>query len=206
MPTILLIRHGENDFVKKGKLAGRLPGVHLNERGRAQAVAVGEAFRNTKLAAVYSSPLDRAFETAQAVARPHGLRVEKRTALIESDLGDWQGKSIATLRRKREWRVLQETPSRFRFPGGEWIAEQQARLVAEIERICADHGAKDTVAVVGHADPWKLVLAYYLGLPLDNFQRIVLNTCSVSTMHIDKGAARVVSVNWIAPESTKKPV
>jgi probable phosphomutase (TIGR03848 family) len=206
MPTVLLIRHGENDFVKKGRLAGRLPGVHLNERGRSQAAAVAEALRRSKLAAVYSSPLDRAFETAQAVAKPHGLRVEKRQALIESDLGDWQGKSIAALRRKREWHMLQENPSRFRFPGGEWIVEQQARLVAEIERICAAHRAKETVAVVGHADPFKLILAYYLGLPLDNFQRIMLNTCSVSSLHIDKGAARVVNINWTVPELRKKPV
>lgn len=205
MPTILLVRHGENDFVKKGRLAGRIPGVNLNARGRAQAAAVAEALRETKLAAVYTSPLERAVETAQAVAKPHGLRVEKRQALIETDLGDWQGKSIAALRRKREWRLLQEHPSRFRFPGGEWMAEHQARLVAEIERICAAHSAKDTVAVVGHADPFKVVIAYYLGLPLDNFQRIMLNTCSVSTLHIDKGAARVVNVNWV-PDSIKKAV
>jgi probable phosphoglycerate mutase len=204
MPTILLVRHGENDFVKKGRLAGRLPNVHLNERGRQQAAAVAHALRDTKLKAVYSSPLDRAYETAQAIAKPHGLRVIKREALIETQLGHWEGKTVAALRRTKEWRTLQEQPSRFQFPGGEWMVEQQARLITEIEHICAAHKPKDVVAVVGHADPWKLVLAYYLGLPLDNFQRLHLHTASVSTLVIDKGAAKVITVNWTASESDKK--
>lgn len=204
MPTVLLIRHGENDFVKKQRLAGRLPGVHLNARGQAQAAALAEALKDLPLKAVYSSPLDRAVETAAPIARRHGLKVIERADLIETRLGDWEGKSIARLRRTKEWKILQNNPSRFRFPGGEWVVENQARLVAEIEALCAKHKAKDVFACVGHADPIKLIVAHYIGLPLDLFQRLVLATASVSTLIIGEGEAKLLNMNWSAKDFGKK--
>lgn len=200
MPTILLIRHGENDFVKKHRLAGRLPGVHLNERGRAQAAALAQALKDTPIKAIYSSPLDRAMETAQPLAKLLGLRIEKRPPLLETDLGKWEGQSIKRLARTKEWKVLQETPSQFRFPGGEWMLSQQARLVTEVESLCAKHQPKDTIAVVGHADPLKLIIAHYIGLPLDLFQRLMIDTASVSTLHIQNGNARLLKLNWLPPK------
>ncbi|UYN88798.1 MAG: histidine phosphatase family protein [Anaerolineales bacterium] len=201
MPTVLLIRHGENDYVKKQRLAGRLPGVHLNARGRAQAAALAAALKAVPLAAVYSSPLERAVETAQPLAAARKLRIIKRKGLLESDLGEWQGKLLKTLRRDKRWAVLQNTPSLFRFPGGEGMLEQQARLVSEVDALCAMHKAKDIIACVLHADPIKLIVAHYAGMPLDQFQRLSVATASVSTLHIQNGRATLERLNWVATET-----
>ncbi len=196
MPTVYLIRHGMNDYAKKQRLAGRLPGVHLNEEGHAEVAALAEALKSIPLKAVYSSPLDRAVETAQILAKPHGLRVEKRPNLIETALGEWEGQSVRRLRRDKRWKQLQENPAKFRFPAGEWMVEQQARLVTEVETLCARHQAKDHIAMVGHADPLKLVIAHYIGLPLDLFQRLTVDTASVSTLIVGKNETRLLRLNW----------
>jgi probable phosphoglycerate mutase len=196
MPIVHLIRHGHNDYVKKGLLAGRLPGVHLNEKGRAEVAALAEALKDVPLKAIYSSPLDRAMETAQIVVKVHGLQVEKRANLVETALGDWEGKSVKRLSRDKRWRQLQENPSQFRFPGGEWMVEQQARLIKEVEILCAQHKAKEHFAIVGHADPLKLIIAYYIGLPLDSFQRLVMDTATVSTLQIEAKGSRLLRMNW----------
>jgi len=196
MPIVHLIRHGHNDYVKKGLLAGRLPGVHLNEKGRTEVAALAEAMKDTPLKAVYSSPLDRALETARIVARLHGLQVERRPNLIETALGDWEGKSVKRLSRERRWRQLQENPSQFRYPGGEWMVEQQARLVKEVETLWARHKIKDHFAIIGHADPLKLIVAHYLGLPLDLFQRLAMDTASVSALMIEEKETKLLRLNW----------
>jgi probable phosphoglycerate mutase len=203
MPTLLLIRHGENNFVKQSRLAGRLPGVHLNARGRAQVAALAAALERTKLAAVYTSPLDRCVETAQVIAAAQDLRPLKRADLAETKLGDWEGKRIAALRRDKRWRDLQERPASFRFPGGESMLEQQARLVSEVQTCCAQHKAKDAIAVVSHGDPIKLIITYYLGLSLDHFQRLHVDTASMSTLVIGDGAARLLRLNWTVPFEEK---
>jgi len=204
MPTVLLIRHGENDFVKKGRLAGRLPGVHLNARGQAQASALAETLKGIKLAAVYSSPLDRAVETARPLAAAQKLRVLRRPGLAETLLGDWEGKSIKALQRDKRWRALQERPAQFRFPGGESMLEQLARLVGEVQALCAAHKAKDVIACVSHADPIKLIIAHYVGMPLDQFQRLLIHTASVSTLVIHDDRVLLERLNWVAPEKPSK--
>jgi probable phosphoglycerate mutase len=195
MPTLLLIRHGENEYTRAQKLAGRLPAVHLNAKGREQAAALAEGMKSIKLKALYSSPLERALETAEPIAAAQGLPVQVREELMETDVGDWQGKSIQQLRKTKAWKRLQEQPARFRFPGGESMVEQQARLVEAVEALCKPHKARDLIAVVGHADPIKLVLAHYIGLPLDLFQRLMVGTASVSTLVVEDGAARLVNLN-----------
>ena len=195
MTTILLIRHAENDYVKRGKLAGRLQGVHLNERGQGQAKALAKALKAEKLAAVYGSPLDRALETATPLAREQGLEVVTRWGLEESDIGDWAGKSLKRLSRSKAWKQMLMQPTQFRFPGGESMPEQQARLVAEMNELLEMHGDKDTIACVSHADPIKLVIAYYLGLPLDLFQRISVATASVSRLHFSAHGFMLGSLN-----------
>jgi len=111
---------------------------------------------------------------------------------------------VKRLSRSKQWKLLQEHPSRFRFPEGEWMVEQQARLVAEIETLCARHKAKDIIACVGHADPLKLIIAYYIGLPLDNFQRLMLNTASISALVLGPRGARLLNLNVSAKEFQKK--
>ena len=184
MPLLLLIRHGENDFVKTGKMAGHTPGVHLNPRGQEQAAELGETLKNVPLAAIYSSPLERALETAEPIQRGREIQVQIRPGLIESYIGEWQGRAVAEVRKLPIWKMVQNQPSRFRFPGGESFQEMQTRVVNELEAIAAQHAAEEIVAVVFHADPIKLAVAYYLGMPLDNFQRIMIDTASVTFIHL----------------------
>jgi probable phosphomutase (TIGR03848 family) len=199
MPLLLLIRHGENDFVKTGKLAGHLPAVHLNEKGQKQAAELAEALANVPIAALYSSPLERARETAALLAEKRGLEVQIRPGLIETIIGDWTGQELKVLRKLPEWKTVQENPSRFRFPNGESFAECQIRLVSELESIVKTHKADEIVAVVSHADPIRLVTAYYLGMPLDHFQRLGCDTASVTVFMLSEKGVLLARLNQRPP-------
>lgn len=199
MPTLLLIRHGENDYTQKHKLAGHLPGVHLNERGQKQAQELAEALRDVPLAAVYSSPLERAVETATPIAAARELRVQIEAGLIETNVGNWQGRSHAALRLTKRWKVIQHAPSRAKFPEGETFYECQSRVVAALDGIMRRHKPKDVIACVFHADPIKLAVAHYLGLPLDHFQRLSCETGSVSVLQIGEMGAALIKWNQRPP-------
>jgi len=196
MTTIYLIRHGENDFIGKShKLAGWLPGVHLNDRGRIQAEALAEILYSVKLNALYASPLERTMETAEPLAKAKGLEIEKRKGLGEIKYGRWEGKSLKVLSKRKLWPVIQNTPSLARFPDGESFVEAQDRVVSEIEALRAIHKSpKASFACVIHADVIKLIIAHYLGLSLDLFQRIVVMPASISMLHIDQ-IPRLVTLN-----------
>ena len=196
MPLVLLIRHGENDYVKKKRLAGRLPGVHLNKKGMEQAQAVAERLKGSKVNAIYSSPMERAVETAQPIAQALGLELEVRQGLLETDIGEWTGISIGKVSRQKLWKVVQAAPSMLRFPGGESFAETQARIVHDLEDLCKKHDSKDTFICVSHADPIKLAAAYYLGLALDNFQRLVVAPASITALQISEMGGRLLTLNY----------
>jgi probable phosphoglycerate mutase len=195
MTTVVLIRHGENEYVKKGRLAGRLPGVHLNDTGRAQAQKLAAHLKEMKLKAIYASPLERAVETAAPLAAMQGLKVILRDGLLELDMGDWEDRTLKSVRRLKQWKTVQQHPSRMRFPNGESFAECQLRWVNEIETLVAKHRPKDVIACVGHSDPIKLALAYFGSIPLDSFQRYVIQPASMSTLHFSEGGVAVVNMN-----------
>lgn len=200
MTLLLLLRHGENDYVKTGKMAGRIPGVHLNERGQKQAQALGEALRNIPLKAVYASPLERAMETAVPIAEPHKLTIIQESDLMDTHVGKWQGRSWKVLRLTKAWKIVQEAPSRFRFPEGESFPETQLRIVNVLERIVRKHNKpKDIVAVVFHADPIKLAVAHFLGMPLDQFQRLGCDTGSLTALHVNEMGAHLMKLNQRPP-------
>lgn len=196
MPIILLIRHGENDYVKEHRLPGRKPGIHLNKKGRAQAKSVAEKLSQAPIKAVYSSPLERTMETAEPIAKAHNLKVIPRGGLIETDVGKWQGKKVKKLSQKKEWFKVQLNPSRFAFPGGERIAEAQHRFVEQIEDLCTQHDQKDMFVCVSHADPIKLVVAYYIGLPLDMFQRLNVSPASINALQIGEFGSQLLALNY----------
>jgi probable phosphoglycerate mutase len=195
MPTILLIRHAENEYVAKGRLAGRQPGVHLNENGNNQAAALAEALGKAPIKAVYASPLERCLETAQPLAVALGLEVVPREGLLEIDFGDWQNRTLKQLRRRKLWKVVQGNPARMQFPEGETFASAQVRVVEELETLSKIHSPKDLVACFSHADVIRLAVAYYIGTPLDLFQRIAVSPASISTLHLGDFGARVLNVN-----------
>lgn len=196
MTVFYLIRHGHNDFVKNGKLAGRLKDVHLSELGRTQADSLAAHLSKVKLSAVYASPLDRAVETASPIAHAQGLSTVKRPGLTEIDYGSWQGGTLKSLRRRKLWPMIQFTPSLARFPEGESFPEAQARIVAELEELRIKHpSTKAKIACVFHSDPIKLALAHFSGIPLDMYQRIVIEPASVSILSIDNHLVRVLCIN-----------
>jgi probable phosphoglycerate mutase len=191
--TLLLIRHALNDWVGE-KLAGWTPNVHLNEKGEAQAKALAQRLADQPIAAIYASPLERAVETAEAIASALHFEIEIREGVGEVQYGEWTGQSIKELAKEDAWRVVQFNPSRARFPGGEAIREMQARAVAEIESILTAHPSQ-MVAVVSHADVIKVILAHYAGLHLDLFQRLVVSPASVSILSFTPMGPRLVCLN-----------
>ena len=193
MTILLLIRHAHTDAAGK-RLMGWSRGVHLNDRGRREATELVGRLEGLPVRAVYASPLERCRETAAPFARARGLSVSVRRGLLEVDYGDWTGRTIADVRRTKRWRLVQHTPSRFRFPGGESLLDVQTRAVAEIERIARAH-PRDVVAVVTHADVVRLVLLHYAGMHLDGLQRLVVDPASVSVLAMQDGGVRVLKVN-----------
>jgi probable phosphoglycerate mutase len=208
MTSLLLIRHGENNMVGK-RLAGRLPGVHLNKNGLHQAQQLAEVLCQAPLKAIYSSPLERAVETAAPLAKMLGLEILPAAGLVELEYGEWQGRTLKQLSRYKLWKTVQDKPSEMRFPNGESFTEVRDRVVAEIERIAAAHEEGDMVACFSHGDIIRLAVAHYLGVPLDLFQRVGADPASISVIHIDKKGRPFVSrVNQVISlrfEQPKKP-
>ncbi len=192
---ILLIRHGENQYTATGKLAGHLP-VELNEKGHAQAQRVADYLKEQKFKAIYSSPLVRTMQTAKPLAEQKGMDVIACPELIEIRFGDWEDQHLKDLRKKKLWKAVQSYPSTVVFPNGESFRAAQARAVDKVEALAREYsGKKDTIAIFAHSDIIKLVMAHYLGTPLDLFQRIVISTASISVLHFMKGVPMVGAVN-----------
>lgn len=192
--TLLLVRHGENDWVTSNKLAGRTPGVHLNDTGRAQSRRLAGRLVAWPIAAVYSSPLERCVETAEILAKPHHLPVELVEGLLETDYGEWQGQEIEDLTKRDLWKVIQATPSFARFPGGESMLTMQQRMLVSLREIVDAH-PDQTVLVCSHADLIKSAVSHYSGAPFDLFQRIIIGPGSVSIVHFGAYGPHVLRVN-----------
>jgi probable phosphoglycerate mutase len=204
MPTLLLIRHGENDYLARNKLPGRIPGIHLNVRGLEQAAELAQTLSRLPIKALYSSPLERAVETAEPLAQSLRLGIQLRPDLTDTNVGEWEGRSWKALSNTRFWKVIQQTPSQFQFPGGETFVHTQKRVVRALDTIASTH-ANELIAVVFHADPIKLAVAHYLGLPLDAFQRLTAHTGSVTILTIDGSTVKLLALNLIPPFSFPKP-
>lgn len=190
---LLLVRHALTDSTGK-RLSGQTPGIHLSQAGRAQAEATAGRLAALRLAAVYSSPLERCLETAEAVAAPHGLAVTPIPGLLEVDYGRWTGRPLAQLSRTTLWRRVQQAPSSVRFPDGESLEEVQRRVVGAIDDMSARHRA-GTVAVVTHAEAIRLALAHFAGVHIDLFQRLVVHPGSISALALGDGMPRILRVN-----------
>ena len=192
---ILLVRHGVTATTGK-VLPGRAAGLHLSAKGVEQADVTAQRLADLAAApsALYASPLERARETAAPIARALKLRGKTDKGLLECDFGDWTGKTLASLRRKPEWRAVQNAPSTFRFPNGESFTEMQLRIWTTLERLAGVHPG-ETIVVVSHADPIKAAVTYAQGVPLDLFQRTVISTCSISALVLTGTTPIVLSVN-----------
>jgi probable phosphoglycerate mutase len=193
-PTrLVLVRHAVT--AQTGPmLSGRAPGIDLSDRGREQAKRLGERLAKLPISVVYASPIERTTQTAAAVAEHHGLPVQPLTGVLEADYGEWTGGQLAELAKTDLWKVVQRSPSRARFPGGESLAEMQARMVVALEEVVARHRG-ELVVVVSHADPIKAAIAHYTGVHLDLFQRIVVSPASVTVFELGEHGAAMLKCN-----------
>ncbi len=205
MPIFLLIRHGDNDLMRK-YLVGRSPGVHLNEKGLQQAQNLARLLAEAPLAAVFSSPMERALETARPLAEAKGLEIQERAGLIELNYGAWMGCSFRQLRRTKLWKQLKVDPSDVRFPEGESICEAQERAVCELESIASLFQDRDLVACVTHGDIVRLLVAHYLDMPLRAYQKLSINTASITLLAVDKEKrAYLLHMNQVDALDLKPP-
>ncbi len=198
--TMLLVRHGQTPTTGK-VLPGRAKGLHLADEGHAQAAVAAERIGAlSRVDAIYSSPLERARETAAPIATARGLRTQTDRGLLECDFGDWTGRELKDLMKLPEWGTVQRAPSTFRFPGGESFTEMQTRMVTTLDRLRAAHPG-GTIVCVSHADTIKAAVAHALGTHIDLFQRIVISPASVTAISWHSGGPVVLAVN-----STGRPL
>lgn len=193
MATVLLVRHGLTDDIGR-RLSGRTPGVHLTEEGRRQAEQLAERLARWNIAAVYTSPLERALETAAPTATRSGLEPVVRPRLNEMDFGAWSGMSFDELDGREDWKRFNVNRTGTRPPQGEHVIDVQRRMVVEMEEL-RDCGPSEVIVVVGHADPLKTVLAHYLGCSLELSSRIELSPASMTELYLDGWSTCVRSMN-----------
>ena len=193
MTRFLLIRHATTDSVGK-RLSGRREGVPLNEAGKTQAQELAARLSDLPVSAIFSSPLERALETAAPLAQALNLKTSISPDFLEIDFGNWTNLSFEELQEKQEFQRFNSFRSCTRIPGGELMAEAQLRIVQGLEKLCRQHSG-ETVAVVCHADLIKAAIAYYAGIHLDLFQRLEISPASVSVLEIYPDTARILLVN-----------
>ena len=194
MINVLICRHGHTDWIGRS-LAGRLPAVHLSEHGRRQAAALAERLRNYTIDAIYSSPLERAVETAEPLAAQRGLPVEKRPALTEIDFGQWTGRTLESLEGDGLWRRFNTLRASTRPPMGELTLEVQTRMCDELERLRQTHADGSTVAVFSHQDTIKAAVAHYLGMSADMFERFEIGPASLTVLQLAEWGPKLVTLN-----------
>lgn len=193
MTTIALVRHATCDPVGH-RLVGRIPGISLNAEGRAQAGHLAERFAGHEIAAVYTSPVDRARETANAISARVNVEPLELSGLNEIDFGRWTGRSFEELQPLPEWQRFNQQRSTVRIPGGELMLEAQVRGVATMEDLRSRH-PDETVIAVSHADMIKAILAHYAGTSIDYLPRIEIAPASVSILSLEHWGDRIVRLN-----------
>jgi probable phosphoglycerate mutase len=190
---LLLVRHAITDLTQK-QLVGRRPGVHLSPKGQEQAARLVERLSGIPVTAIYSSPLERALETAGPLAADRKIEVRQDSGLSEVDYGEWAGQEFKQLRKTDLWKRVQLRPADARFPGGEAVREAQARIVGSLETIANAH-PRETVAVFSHSDMIKFAVAHLTGLHLDMFQRLAISPASVTAILLGGAAPALLKMN-----------
>ncbi|WP_214401011.1 histidine phosphatase family protein [Pseudonocardia lacus] len=199
MPTVILLRHGRSSANVAGVLAGRSPGVELDDTGRAQAEKVVGRLEGVPLARIVCSPMTRCEQTVAPLAAAREITPVTEPGLAEVDYGSWTGGELKTLVKEPLWKVVQAHPSAAVFPDGEGLAAMQARAVAAVRRhdaeVAAEHGPHAVWLACSHGDLIKALVADALATHLDNFQRIMIDTCSISVVSYTETRPFVARVN-----------
>lgn len=216
MATLILVRHGRTTANSSGVLAGRTPGVRLDDTGVTQAARTAERLTVVPLVAVITSPLERCRQTARAILKAQEGTPSTATerGITECDYGTWQGRSLRELAKEPLWKTVQTQPSAAAFPEGESLSTMQSRAVSAVRRLDAafeaEHGPGAVWVAVSHGDIIKSVLADALGMHLDLFQRLNVDPASVSIVRYTASRPYVLATNthagdlsWLKPPPKK---
>lgn len=212
MGLLLLIRHGRTPANVDGILAGRMPGVELDEVGKKTAYELGDRLGTVPVVQVVSSPLERTQQTASLALSTVPIELDER--LIECDYGQWQGRKISELATEDLWKVVQEKPADVTFPSGESMTSMASRAVECIRewdaKLSAEHGNDVVWAAISHGDVIKAICADALGMSLNDFQRIMVDPCSVSVIRYGESGSAVSKLNdtgtgWLEKLKAESP-
>lgn len=193
MTTFYLVRHGANDWLGRA-LAGRLPDVHLNAEGRAQAERIATRLAMKPIRRIFSSPMERCRETAAPLAEALGVPVQICEAINEVDFGEWQGAETHVLKSDERWRQWNAFRSAHILPGGETMVSIQARMANEMIRLRLAHRGEE-IALFSHGDPIRAALCYWLGMPLERLHQLEVAPGSISPVQVDDWSATVAAIN-----------
>ena len=196
--TLYLIRNGATEWSREGRVAGRRE-LGLSTQGRAQAEELGERLKQCDLTEILSSPLPRAVETAELMAGPHHVEVARDPRLTDFHVGQWEGLRHAELQQNEAYRTFLQHPDQAPFPGGERLADVRERMLSSVSQALADNELGASIAIVSHAGPLRVLIAHYLGMPLDSFHRLRVSPSSVSALRFDSedGPPRLLSLNCL---------
>lgn len=197
MTTLLLIRHGHTDAVSR-YIAGRRPALPLTEKGRHEAAALAGWLAPLPIHRLIASPLERAQETAAILAGRWNLTVETAGEVIEVDFGDWTGLSFAELIADPQWRLYNSHRGSLTIPGGERVVDVQARMVGFLIRL-SEEAPGQTIAIVSHGDAIRSAVTFFLGLPVDFFQRFEISPASISAIRLGpESPPKILCLNAVA--------
>jgi probable phosphomutase (TIGR03848 family) len=212
VPTVLLVRHGHSTANGDGSLSGRMPGIHLSDRGREQVARLADRFAGAPVVRVVSSPLERCLETAAPLAAAVGTEVVVDDDLQECGYGAWTGRRIADLAKEPLWATVQDDPVVARFPdsdryAAESLAEMADRVVGAVRRhdqqVRDAHGEGAVWVAVTHGDLVKAVLAEATGAGLARFQRYTADPASVSAVRYGGRHTFLLGANDVAPDLSR---
>jgi probable phosphoglycerate mutase len=196
--TVILLRHAHSVANEKGILAGRASGVSLSTKGKEQAELLTSRLGNARFKDIRISPLERCLATLEPWLQSQDTSVRKKILfdpnVSEVDYGDWTGKKLLALSLRKEWRVVQNTPSQMKFPKGEGLLQMQQRAEKALRQSIKKTGTGVSL-IVSHGDVIKSLIATALDLHLDKFQKIVIDPASISVLDFSKGSFRLLHLN-----------
>lgn len=205
MTTILLIRHGENDSLGK-YLPGNLPGIHLNEAGKAQALLVADSLKDVPITSIISSPLERAVETAEPLAKMLDLPITLEPGFIEMSTGSWTGKNFPEVKGDPLWEKLRSDPENYGFPEGESFSAAQERLWTALNNVVENQKDHAIVAIFSHSDCIKLLLTRAMEAPLKRYYSFNVDTASLNVLIFRKNRIYLDGQNLRLPYQWKPRV
>lgn len=193
MPQLYLLRHAQSEANLRGILAGPDNSVNLSDKGRKQSLKVSKYLQEIAFQQIYCSPISRCFQTIQPLVRARpDIALLHEEKIQEMNYGQWNGKDLKTLSKKRDWQRIQSAPSKFTFPDGESFNQLRRRVSLFLSQV---EGKDGPILVVSHGDVIKMILASVLDLPTDKFQNFVIEPASISIVQYESKSKTIVSLN-----------